>query len=97
MAHECGTGTPVDSLEEFRSLVLEKFRQKLRCGEKQAAEAGQTVVDEFNVGADNLSKPLLRIRYLCEPGKPARVLTVEGPEDCSALFIENDRPPRPPH
>jgi hypothetical protein len=88
MAQDRSAGTPVDSLQEFRSLVLEKFCLKLRCAEERAAESGQAIVDEFKVGADHFSEPLLRIRYLCEPGKRARVLTVEGPKDCAALFRE---------
>jgi hypothetical protein len=91
MAQGRSAGTPVDSLEGFRSLVLENFRQKLRRCEERAAEFGQTIVDEFNVGAAHLAEPVLRIRYICEPGRPARVLTIDGPKDCAALFPENCR------
>jgi hypothetical protein len=78
--------TFVDSLEEFRSLVLAAFRQKLRFAAQEAEEAGWAVMGEFCVGAEHLSEPLLRIRYRCEPGKAARVVAVDGPGDCSGLF-----------
>ena len=86
MAQDRNAGTPVDSLEAFRSLVLEKFRQKLREDEKQAIQAGSAVTGEFVVGAERIAEPLLRIRYVCEPGRAARVVAVDGPKDCSALF-----------
>jgi hypothetical protein len=41
------------------------------------------------VGAEHLPGPLLRIRFVCEPGKPARVLTVDGPGDCAGLFYKS--------
>jgi hypothetical protein len=81
----------VDSLEKFRVLVLNAFRQKLRIAEKEAKEAGWAVLGEFRVGAEHLAEPLLRICFVCEPGKVARVVRVDGPEDCSALFFEKDR------
>ncbi len=79
----------VDSLEEFRILVLVAFRKKLRVAEEEAAQAGEAVLGEFSVGAEQLPEPLLRIRYICEPGEAARVMRVDGPKDCSALFLEH--------
>ena len=92
MGHDRNAETLVDSLEKFRRLVLDKLRQKLRCGEEQAEEAGQTIVDEFRVGAESFAEPLLVIRFVCEPGKAARVITVDGPRDCSALFSDDEPP-----
>ena len=92
MAQDHNAEPLVDSLEKFRRLVLDKLRQKLRHGEKQAEEVGQTIVDEFRVGAERFAEPLLVIRFVCEPGKDARVITVDGPRDCSALFSEDEPP-----
>ncbi len=89
MARDCDTDNLVDSLEEFRSLVLAAFRRKLRVAEEEAAQAGRAVLGEFSVGTGQLPEPLLRIQYICEPGKPGRVIMVDGPKDCSALFPED--------
>ena len=91
MLRERMTEAQVDTLEEFRSLVLDKLRQKLRLGEKQATETGHTVADEFTIGAEHLLEPLLRIRFVCEPGQVARVVAVDGPRDCSTLFDDGGR------
>ena len=97
MDRDLNAGIIVDSLDEFRGLVLEAFREKLRGAEKEAEEAGRAVLDEFCVGAGHLTDPLLRICYVCEPGKVARVVSVDGPNNCSALFTSNDRSPERLH
>ena len=38
-----------DSLEAFRSLVVESFRQEIDVGEREAAETGEAVFGEFSV------------------------------------------------
>jgi hypothetical protein len=91
MAQDRDAGTLIDSLDEFRALVIEKFREKLRRSERRAVDTGRTIVREFTIGAEHLAEPLLRIRYVCEPGRAARVLTVRGPRDCSALFSPTGR------
>lgn len=89
MRQDCDSEVLVDSLEEFRVLVLVAFRKKLRVAEEEAAQVGRAVLGEFSVGAELLPEPLLRIRYICEPGEAGRVITVDGPKDCSALFLEH--------
>jgi len=65
----------INSLEEFQSLIIEEFYRRLGRSEKQAAETGQTIVGEYRLGLDQGAEPILRIRYICEPGKLAQLLT----------------------
>jgi hypothetical protein len=65
----------INSLEEFQNLIIEEFYRKLGRSEKQAAETGQTIVGEYRLGLDQGAEPVLRVRYICEPGKPAQLLT----------------------
>jgi hypothetical protein len=69
----------ITSLEEFRDLVMKEFYEKLGHGEKRAAETGQTIVGEFGISIEQGAEPLLRVRYICEPGKPGQVLAADGP------------------
>jgi hypothetical protein len=69
----------INSLEGFRNLVIEEFYRKLARSEKQAAETGQTIHGEFGIAMEQGAEPLLRVSYICEPGKPGRVLTADGP------------------
>jgi hypothetical protein len=75
----------ITSLEEFRSVVMKEFYEKLGHGEKRAAETGQTIVGEFGISIEQGAEPLLRVCYICEPGKPAQVLTADGPMSRHAL------------
>ena len=75
----------ITSLEEFRNVVMKEFYEKLGHGEKRAAETGQTIVGEFGIGIEQGSEPLLRVCYICEPGKLAQVLTADGPMSRHAL------------
>ena len=68
----------VSSLEEFRSQVLKAFFKKLGRDRARAAQTGRSVVGEFGVGQRG-AEPLLRVRYVCNPGKPVRVLKAVGP------------------
>ena len=68
----------VSSLEEFRNQVLKAFFKKLGRDRVRAAETGHSVVGEFGVGQRG-AEPLLRVRYVCNPGKPVRVLKAVGP------------------
>ena len=65
----------INSLEEFQTLIIEEFYRKLGRSEKQAAETGQTIVGEYRLGLDQRAEPVLRVHYICEPGKPAQLLT----------------------
>jgi hypothetical protein len=42
----------INSLDEFRNLIMEEFYRKLGRSEKQAAETGQTIVGEYRLGLD---------------------------------------------
>jgi len=81
----------ITSLEEFRSVVMKEFYEKLGHGEKRAAETGQTIVGEFGIGIEQ-GEPLLRVCYICEPGKPAQVLTADGPMSHHALTFGDGQP-----
>jgi hypothetical protein len=69
----------ITSLEEFRNLVMKEFYKELGHCEKRAAETGQTIAGEFGIAIEQGAEPLLRVHYVCEPGKPGQVLTADGP------------------
>jgi len=78
MPHDPGTRSLIDSADEFQRRVLEELREHVRRCEKEAAETKQAVLGDFTVGDDEEEdEPILRIRFLCEPGEDARVLSVD--------------------
>jgi hypothetical protein len=79
MARGCNDDIFITSLEEFRNLIVKEFHEKLGHSEKRAAETGQTIVGEFGISMEQGAAPLLRVCYICEPGKPGLVLTADGP------------------
>jgi hypothetical protein len=81
----------ITSFEEFRNLVMKEFYKKLGHGEKRAAETGQTILGEFGIAMEQGAEPLLRVSYICEPGKPGQVLTADGPMYRCALLSGDER------
>jgi hypothetical protein len=90
MLQDPGTRNLIDSADEFQRRVLEELSEHVHRCEKEAAETKQAVLGDFMVGNDDEEdKPLLRIRFLCEPGQEARVISVDdssGNEWRSATF-----------
>ena len=83
-----------NSSEEFRKLVVKEIYLNLGEGEKEAAETGQTIVGELRIGLEQGGGPFLLVRFICEPGQPARILTADGPMERYALSLEHERPLR---
>jgi hypothetical protein len=69
--------------EELRNLIIEQFCRS----EKRAAETGQTIVGEIRLGPDQRAESFLLLCYICEPGKPAQVLTADAPMNRYALAL----------
>jgi hypothetical protein len=92
MARSRNDNILIASLEEFRNLVMKEFYDKLGHGEKRAAETGQTIVGEFGISIEQGAEPLLRVHYICEPGKLAQVLTADGPMSRYALTFGDGQP-----
>jgi hypothetical protein len=82
----------IKSPDELQRLVMEELQEYLSHCEKEAAKAGYAVLGDFRVGDDDGKEPLLRIRFICEPGKAARVMSVDGLEDGSTTLSEDQRP-----
>jgi len=83
MLQDPGTRNLIDSADEFQRRVLEELSEHVRCCEREAAETERPVLGDFMVGADNGDEPILRIQFICEPGKEARVLSIDGQGDSS--------------
>jgi hypothetical protein len=78
MAQDRSEEILITSLEEFRNLVVKEFYKQLGHGEKRAAETGRTIAGEFGIAVEHGGEPLLRVSFVCEPGKPGQVLTANG-------------------
>jgi hypothetical protein len=94
MLQDPGTRNLIDSADDFQRRVLEELTKHVRCCEKEAAETGLTVMGDFIVGDDEGDEPILRIRFICEPGKEVRVISVDGQRDNST---GDDWPPATLH
>jgi hypothetical protein len=77
MLQDVSTKDLIDSTDELQRRVLEEFGEHIRRCEEEAAETGRAVRGDFMVGDDEGDEPILRVRFLCEPRKEARVLSVE--------------------
>ena len=81
MAQDLDVGMLLDSADDFQRRVLDELLEHLQRCEKEAAESGDAVLGEFMFGDHDRDAPLLRIRFICEPGEAARVIGVDGPQD----------------
>ncbi len=72
--------TLIESSGAFQLRMLEALGSHVRQCAAQADATGRAVVGDFTVGDEDRSEPLLRIRFVCEPGGESRVISVDRHE-----------------
>jgi hypothetical protein len=91
MPQNLDVGMLLDSVDDFQRRVLDELLDHLHRCEREAAESGSAVLGEFMFGDHDKDEPLLRVRFICEPGEAARVIGVDSPEEIPTS--SNDAPP----
>jgi hypothetical protein len=84
-------GILLDSADDLQRRVLAELLDHLHRCEREAAESGGAILGEFMFGDHDKDEPLLRVRFICEPGEAARVIGVDSPEEIPTS--SNDAPP----